>query len=93
MLLEKNELFGELKEIFDGTNPDNPFLSPEKEGRLAKIAIKCELKNGLPNGPYYVDGIEVTMDNIDSFSYQQLDKASFEHTDRIMSDPNAVLIL
>nr|DAI66307.1 MAG TPA: hypothetical protein [Caudoviricetes sp.] len=86
-----SKLFEELEEIFDGTT-SGPFLNPEKEGRLAKLAIKCELENGLPNGPYYVNGTEVTMDNIDSFSPEQLAKSSFDHTDRIMSDPNAVLI-
>ena len=92
-MLEKNELFGELEEIFAGTDPNNPFLNPEKTGRLAKLSIKCELDKGLPNGPYYVGETKVTMDNIDSFSYQQLAQASFDNTDRIMSDPNAVLIL
>ena len=72
-------LLNELAEIFDG--PDNPFMNPEKEARLAKLAIKCDLEKGLPNGPYFVNGVEVTMDNIDSFSNQQL------------SDPNSVLIL
>ena len=84
-------LLKELAEIFDG--PDNPFQNPEKEAKLAKLAIKCDLDKGLPNGPYYVNGVEVTMDNIDSFSDQQLSESNADHIDRIMSDPNAVLIL
>lgn len=84
-------LLKELAEIFDG--PDNPFLDPEKEGRLAKIAIKCDLDKGLPNDKYYVGKSEVTIDNIDSFSYQQLSKSFGDHLDRIMSDPNSILIL
>ena len=84
-------LLNELAEIFDG--PDNPFMDPEKEGKLAKLAIKCDLEKGLPNGPYYVGKTEVTIDNIDSFSYQQLSQSNTDHINRIMSDPNAVLIL
>lgn len=84
-------LLKELAEIFDG--PDNPFMDPEKEGKLAKLAIKCDLEKGLPNGPYFVDGIEVTIDNIDSFSNQQLSQSNTDHIEMIMSDPNSVLIL
>ena len=84
-------LLKELAEIFDG--PDNPFMDPEKEARLAKLAIKCDLDKGLPNGPYFVNGVEVSMDNIDSFSDQQLSESNADHIERIMSDPNSVLIL
>ena len=77
-------LLKELAEIFDG--PDNPFLDPEKEGRLAKIAIKCDLDKGLPNGAYYVNGVEVTMDNIDSFAYPQLAQANLDHIDMFSPD-------
>ena len=83
-------LLKELAEIFDG---DNPFMDPEKEARLAKLAIKCDLDKGLPNGPYFVNGVEVTMDNIDSFSDQQLSESNADHIEMIMSDPNSVLIL
>ena len=79
-------LLNELTEIFDG--PDNPFQNPETEVKLAKLAIKCDLDKGLPNGPYYVNGVEVTMDNIDSFSYQQLSQSSAEHIEKIISDPD-----
>ena len=84
-------LLNELAEIFDG--PDNPFQNPETEVKLAKLAIKCDLDKGLPNGPYFVNGVEVTIDNIDSFNNQQLSQSNAEHIERIMSDPNAVLNL
>ena len=77
-------LLKEFAEIFDG--PDNPFLDPEKEGKLAKLAIKCDLGKGLPNGSYYVNEIEVTMDNIDSFAYPQLAQANLDHIDMFRSD-------
>ena len=77
-------LLKEFAEIFDG--PDNPFLDPEKEGKLAKLAIKCDLEKGLPNGSYYVNEIEVTMDNIDSFAYPQLAQANLDHIDMFRSD-------
>ena len=83
-------LLNELAEIFDG--PDNPFQNPEPEVKLAKLAIKCDLEKGLPNGPYFVDGIEVTIDNIDSFSKQQLSQSNTDHINRIVHS-NAVLIL
>ena len=83
-------LLNELAEIFDG--PDNPFMDPEKEARLAKLAIKCDLEKGLPNGPYFVNGIEVTKDNIDSFSNQQLSQSNNDHINMIISDPNSILI-
>ena len=84
-------LLNELAEIFDG--PDNPFQNPETEAKLAKLAIKCNLDKGLPNGPYFVNGIEVTIDNIDSFSNQELSQSNADHIESIMSYPNAVLIL
>ena len=79
-------LVKELTELFYG--PDNPFMDPEKEGKLCKLAIKYDLDKGLPNGPYFVNGIEVTIDNIDSFSDQQLVQSNADHIDRIMSDTN-----
>lgn len=79
-------LVKELTELFYG--PDNPFLDPEKEGKLCKLAIKHDIDKGLPNGPYFVNGVEVTMDNIDSFSYRQLSQSSAEHIEKIISDPN-----
>ena len=87
-----NGMFTELEDIF-AAYPDDHILDTEKSGRLAKIAIQIELKKGLPNGPYYVGKTEITMDNIDSFSFEQLHQASFDHIDRLMRDPNAVLIL
>ena len=84
-------LLNELTEIFDG--PDNPFQNPETEVKLAKLAIKCDLDKGLPNGPYFVNGVEVTIDNIDSFSNQELSQSNADHIESIMSYPNAVLIL
>ena len=84
-------LLNELAEIFDG--PDNPFQNPETEVKLAKLAIKCDLDKGLPNGPYFVNGVEVTIDNIDSFSNQELSQSNADHIESIMSYPNAVLIL
>ena len=83
-------LLNELAEIFDG--PDNPFQNPETEVKLAKLAIKCDLDKGLPNGPYFVNGVEITIDNIDSFSNQELSQSNADHIERIMSDPNTVLI-
>ena len=83
-------LLNELAEIFDG--PDNPFQNPETKVKLAKLSIKCDLDKGLPNGPYFVNGVEVTIDNIDSFSNQQLSQSNADHIERIMSDPNTVLI-
>lgn len=87
-----NGMFAELEDVFDAS-PDGPIWDTEKSGKLAKIAIQIELKKGLPNGPYYVGKTEITMDNIDSFSFEQLHQASFNHIDRIMRDPNAVLII
>ena len=84
-------LLNELAEIFDG--PDNPFQNPETEVKLAKLAIKCDLDKGLPNGPYFVNGVEVTIDNIDSFSNQELSQSNADHIESIMSYPNAVLVL
>ena len=84
-------LLNELAEIFDG--PDNPFQNPETEVKLAKLAIKCDLDKGLPNGPYFVNGVEVTIDNINSFSNQELLQSNADHIESIMSYPNAVLIL
>ena len=84
-------LLNELAEIFDG--PDNPFQNPEIEAKLAKLSIKCDLDKGLPNGPYFVNGVEITIDNIDSFSNQELSQSNADHIERIMSDPNTVLIL
>ena len=77
-------LVKELTELFYG--PDNPFLDPEKEGKLCKLAIKYDLDKGLPNGPYYVNGVEVTMDNIDSFAYPQLAQANLDHIDMFRPD-------
>ena len=84
-------LLNELAEIFDGT--DNPFQNPETEVKLAKLSIKCDLDKRLPNGPYFVNGVEVTIDNIDSFSNQELSQSNADHIESIMSYPNAVLIL
>ena len=84
-------LLNELAEIFDG--PDNPFQNPETEVKLAKLSIKCDLDKSLPNGPYFVNGVEVIIDNIDSFSNQELSQSNADHIESIMSYPNAVLIL
>lgn len=66
--------FKVLKEIFSKSTNDLGDA-----GKVAKIIIKYDIINGLPNGPYYVNGTEVTMDNIDSFAYPQLAQANFVH--------------
>lgn len=66
--------FKVLKEIFSKSTND-----VGDAGKVAKIIIKYDIINGLPNGPYYVNGTEVTMDNIDSFTYPQLAQANFDH--------------
>ena len=81
MMEEKD--FKEVKEIFKKS-----IIDLEDSGKLAKIIIKNEISAGLQHGAYYVNGVEVTMDNIDSFSYQQLSQSSAEHIEKIISDPN-----
>lgn len=75
MTMEEKD-FKELKEIFSKSTNDLGDA-----GKVAKIIIKYDIANGLPNGPYYVNGVEVTMNNIDSFAYPQLAQANFDHID------------
>ena len=81
MMEEKD--FKEVKEIFNKS-----IIDLEDAGKLAKIIIKNEIGAGLPHGAYFVNGVEVTMDNIDSFAYQQLSQSSAEHIEKIISDPD-----
>ena len=73
MKMEEKD-FKVLKEIFSKSTNEKGDA-----GKVAKIIIKYDIANGLPNGPYYVNGTEVTMDNIDSFTYEQLAQANFKH--------------
>lgn len=79
MIEEKD--FKEVKEIFNKS-----IIDLEDSGKLAKIIIKNEIDAGLPNGAYYVNGVEVTMDNIDSFVYPQLAQANLDHIEMFRSD-------
>ena len=47
----------------------------EFSGKYAKAIIESDISNGLPHGKYYVDGEEVTMDNINDFSLDQLEQS------------------
>ena len=76
MIMMEEKDFKEIKEIFSKSTNDLGDA-----GKVAKSIIKYDIINGLPNGPYYVNGTEVTMDNIDSFAYPQLAQASFDHID------------
>ena len=79
MMEEKD--YKEVKEIFSKSTIDL-----EDAGKLAKIIIKNEIDAGLPYGAYYVNGVEVTMDNIDSFAYPQLAQAYLDHIDMFRPD-------
>lgn len=79
MMEEKD--FKEVKEIFNKS-----IIDLEDSGKLAKIIIKNEIGAGLPNGAYYVNEVEVTMDNIDSFAYPQLAQAYLDHIDMFRPD-------
>ena len=79
MMEEKD--FKEVKEIFKKS-----IIDLEDSGKLAKIIIKNEISAGLPHGAYYVNGAEVTMDNIDSFAYPQLAQANLDHIDMFRPD-------
>ena len=43
--------------------------------KYAKAIIESDISHGLPHGKYYVDGEEVTMDNINDFSLDQLEQS------------------
>ena len=79
MMEEKD--YKEVKEIFNKS-----IIDLEDAGKLAKIVIKNEIGAGLPYGAYYVNGVEVTMDNIDSFAYPQLAQANLDHIDMFRPD-------
>ena len=83
MMEEKD--YKEVKEIFNRFF-NKSIINLEDAGKLAKIIIKNEIGAGLPNGSYYVNEIEVTMDNIDSFAYPQLAQANLDHIDMFRSD-------
>lgn len=83
MMEEKD--YKEVKEIFNRFF-NKSIINLEDAEKLAKIIIKNEIDAGLPNGSYYVNEIEVTMDNIDSFAYPQLDQANLDHIDMFRSD-------
>lgn len=83
MMEEKD--YKEVKEIFNRFF-NKSIINLEDAEKLAKIIIKNEIGAGLPNGSYYVNEIEVTMDNIDSFAYPQLAQANLDHIDMFRSD-------
>ena len=83
MMEEKD--YKEVKEIFNRIF-NKSIINLEDAEKLAKIIIKNEIGAGLPNGSYYVNEIEVTMDNIDSFAYPQLAQANLDHIDMFRSD-------
>lgn len=87
------EVINEMANLMNEGESDRLLEDPHYRGFLAKQSILIEIGNGLPNGKYYVDGVEVTMDNINKFSLEQLYQSSFDNIDRLMRDPNAVLIL
>lgn len=89
-----NEIINEMANLMnEGDAKDRLLEDPQYRGFLAKQAILIEIGNGLPNGPYYVGGVEITMQNINKFTMEQLAKASLDNLNRIMSDPNGVLII
>lgn len=47
----------------------------EFSGKYAKAIIESDISHGLPHGKYYVDGKEVTMNNINDFSLDQLEQS------------------
>ena len=47
----------------------------EFSGKYAKAFIESDISHGFPHGKYYVDGEEVTMDNINDFSLDQLEQS------------------
>lgn len=47
----------------------------EFSGKYAKAFIESDISHGLPHGKYYVNETEVTMDNINDFSLDQLEQA------------------
>ena len=83
MMEEKD--YKEVKEIFNRFF-NKSIINLEDAEKLAKIIIKNEIGAGLPNGSYYVNEIDVTMDNIDSFAYPQLAQANLDHIDMFRSD-------
>ena len=83
MMEEKD--YKEVKEIFNRFF-NKSIINLEDAEKLAKIIIKNEIGAGLPNGSYYVNEIEVTMDNIYSFAYPQLAQANLDHIDMFRSD-------
>ena len=76
MMEEKD--YKETKEIFNRFF-NKSIINLEDAGKLAKIVIKNEISDGLPYGAYYINGVEITMDNIDSFTYTQLAQANLDH--------------
>ena len=44
-------------------------------GKYAKAFIESDISHGLPHGKYYVAGKEVTMNNINDFSLDQLEQS------------------
>lgn len=76
MMEEKD--YKETKEIFNRFF-NKSIINLEDAGKLAKIVIKNEIGAGLPYGAYYINGVEITMDNIDSFTYPQLAQANLDH--------------